>query len=152
MHTGSTSATSSGCVGTDSRSGATSSRMRGTVEKGANLRGSRRGGGDAGGKGEGGERAVAGGGCEEDVGVRVVAVVEEDGAEEGAAGEVAPPQDFPPVRRLVPVARVHRREVRCSRSRRHGPPPHRGSCCFGVRLAMESEREYSSERDDGRPR
>jgi hypothetical protein len=122
--------------------------MRGTVEKGANLRGSRRGGGDAGGKGEGGERAVAGGGCEEDVGVRVVAVVEEDGAEEGAAGEVAPSQDFPPVRRLVPAARVHR-EVRCSRSRRHGLPPPRGSCCFGVRPAMESEREYSSERDDG---
>lgn len=84
------------------------------------------GGGDAGGEGEGGEGAVAGGGGEEDVGVGVVPLVEEDGAEEGAAGEVALPQDAPPVRRLVPLARVrswlrlrlHRRRRR-QRRRRH---------------------------------
>lgn len=74
------------------------------------------GGGDAGGKGEGGEGSVAGGGGEEDVGV--VVVVEEDGAEEGAAGDVPLPQDAPPVRRLVPPARVRpwlrlRRRHRC---------------------------------------
>ncbi|MBV7591509.1 hypothetical protein KVQ90_23855, partial [Escherichia coli] len=60
----------------------------------------------AGGQREGREGSVAGGGGEEDVRVGFVALVVEDGAEEGAAGEVALPQDAPPVRRLVPLARV----------------------------------------------